>query len=808
MRFPVTRPSPDAPIRRLRRNPLRAVAAAACCVLFFGGAQVPGQPVPGQPAPATGAVAPRAGPTSDADGDVSPGPEPAPATAPAADGERVTTAAALRALTPAQAARRLPVRIRGSVTYASNYLASLPPVLFVQDETGGACAVGPRGLGGRGPLRAGAVIEVEGVTAPGRLVPYVVPRARNEPLSILVRDGVARVPPRSVPLADLAASPRSHGDLVEVQGVVRTVRTETVVGATAQVTALVVALTGGGGRAEAAFLPWNPALPTPTQWVGATLRARGVFNSATPEWQQPAGMRLLINARADLTIAAQATPAAALPVTPVASVGAAANDRPQPARAKLAGVVTLAHPGKGMYVQDDTGGVWVEAADPPGAAGAPAAGPGDVVEVLGFPARRPAGSAFVEDAGWQVTGRGGLPPAPRLTAEQALSGPYHARLVAIDALVLEVSRLAEGPTLVLQSGERVFLARLAEPTDPGRPPFGAVAESNWVRVTGVCVNNSRVPGTGGAVAADAVPVSFHLMLAAPAAVQLIRPPTWWTFEKALVATAVVLVATLASLAWVFALRRRVAEQTAQIRRHLNQHAVSEERVRIARDLHDSLEQDLLGITMQLKATEKLLDRPDRARESLTLASAMVRRSQAETHRAVWDLRERKAGQAGLVPTLRAAVAGLTAGAAYGAAAAAAAGGGPGADGGPAVAVRVDGAERDLSPQTENHLLRVALESVTNAFKHAAASRVDVTIGYEPRRVTLEVRDDGKGFDADHPPPPNSGHFGLFGMRERADKLHGDLTVTSGPGAGTVVRLVVPTGEGGNGRGSGAGPGAL
>jgi signal transduction histidine kinase len=93
---------------------------------------------------------------------------------------------------------------------------------------------------------------------------------------------------------------------------------------------------------------------------------------------------------------------------------------------------------------------------------------------------------------------------------------------------------------------------------------------------------------------------------------------------------------------------------------------------------------------------------------------------------------------------------------------------------------------------------VALESVTNAFKHAGATRVTITMVYEPKRVMLTVSDDGRGFDADHPPLPNSGHFGLFGMRERAAKLHGELTVTSRVGEGTEIRLTAPTGQNGNG----------
>jgi signal transduction histidine kinase len=432
--------------------------------------------------------------------------------------------------------------------------------------------------------------------------------------------------------------------------------------------------------------------------------------------------------------------------------------------------------------------LWVDAAATVAAA---TLRPGTRVEAVGFAARR-AGVSLLEDASFQPLGPAPLPAAAAVTADQALSGAFHARLVRMDALVLEVSRLAEGSTLVLQAGERVFLARLTAAGAAGEnQPDLPVAENSWVRVTGVCVNN-RPPDAGDATDAgggdaDVRPVSFHVMLPGPEAVAVVRAPSWWTLERVLVVIGVLVLAALAALAWVVALRRRVVEQTVQIRRHVHQETVNEERMRIARELHDSLEQDLLGITLQLNATEKLLDRPDRAKESLHLASAMVRRSQAETHRAVWDLRER---QTGLVPTLRSAVAGLTGGA----------GTGGGANGeGPAVEVRVDGEERELPPQTENHLLRVALEAVTNAFKHAAATRVTVDVTFEPNRVRLEVRDDGRGFDADRAPAPSSGHFGLFGMRERADKLRGELSIQSRPGAGTDIRLVVPVPA------SGAGP---
>ena len=208
--------------------------------------------------------------------------------------------------------------------------------------------------------------------------------------------------------------------------------------------------------------------------------------------------------------------------------------------------------------------------------------------------------------------------------------------------------------------------------------------------------------------------------------------------------------------------------------HLAKDAVAEERLRIARELHDSVQQDLLAITMQLKATDRLLEAdPERARTALNLASAMARRSQAETHRAVWDLREAADEHSDLVTSLDEMVAGLN------------------TEESAKVEFHSTGERRALPQTVESHVLRIAQEAVTNALKHGEAKRIDLALHFGPERVTLLVRDDGKGFDADHPPSATSGHFGLFGMKERAIKLDGELHITSRPGEGTSVQLDVP-----------------
>ena len=92
--------------------------------------------------------------------------------------------------------------------------------------------------------------------------------------------------------------------------------------------------------------------------------------------------------------------------------------------------------------------------------------------------------------------------------------------------------------------------------------------------------------------------------------------------------------------------------------------------------------------------------------------------------------------------------------------------------------------------TENNLLRIGQEAITNAAKYAQAKNILVTLDFEGRQFRVSVNDDGKGFDI-HAPPPSEGGFGLKAMRERAKQLHAELSMASEPGKGTTVLLVLP-----------------
>jgi ligand-binding sensor domain-containing protein/signal transduction histidine kinase len=200
-------------------------------------------------------------------------------------------------------------------------------------------------------------------------------------------------------------------------------------------------------------------------------------------------------------------------------------------------------------------------------------------------------------------------------------------------------------------------------------------------------------------------------------------------------------------------------------------AVLSERSRIAREIHDTLAQGYVGISVQLELLTELLKQKklDSAAAQLDQTRAYVREGLADARQSIWALRTPDAGEATLPVKLRQL-------------ADAAAGHGL------VSRFSLFGAYRALPAETERELLRVAQEAIHNVKKHAAASELRVQLEYGPDTIVLEVRDNGRGGATGHAPP--AGHFGMTGMRERAAAIGGTLEVESATGKGTTVRLGV------------------
>jgi ligand-binding sensor domain-containing protein/signal transduction histidine kinase len=200
-------------------------------------------------------------------------------------------------------------------------------------------------------------------------------------------------------------------------------------------------------------------------------------------------------------------------------------------------------------------------------------------------------------------------------------------------------------------------------------------------------------------------------------------------------------------------------------------AVLGERGRIAREIHDTLAQGYVGISVQLEVLAELLrmKKVDAAAKHLDTTRGYVREGLADARQSIWALRSQDSRETTLPVQLRRVVE-------------AAGGHGFGAH------FSTFGAYRPLPPGTEREILRVAQEAIHNVHKHAGAKNLFVQLEYGPETVALEVRDDGRGFAAGAEVESQAGHFGLTGMRERAASIGGTLEVTSEPGGGTVVRL--------------------
>jgi signal transduction histidine kinase len=265
------------------------------------------------------------------------------------------------------------------------------------------------------------------------------------------------------------------------------------------------------------------------------------------------------------------------------------------------------------------------------------------------------------------------------------------------------------------------------------------------------------------------PRTFSLVLRSPGDIQLVAAPSWWTARRLWQALGVISIVVLGILAWVWLLRRQVEAQTTALKEQTQREAVLEERTRIAQELHDTLDQELTGITLQLNAAVAGLQDESVARK-LDVIRRLLQRSQSEVQRSVWDLRRPALESGGLATALKDAAAQLRHGATA------------------ALEVVVHGEVRPLPALVEHHLLRIASEAITNAFRHASATHVAVELVYELQAVCLRVTDDGRGFITEEAPGHAIGHFGLIGMRERTRKIAGRFRLESRPGAGTRIEI--------------------
>jgi signal transduction histidine kinase len=673
----------------------------------------------------------------------------------------LTTVAAVRQLSAEEARRVHPVKIRGVVT-----LRSLNSLMYVQDDTGGIY-VTPRGLPPRQP-EAGTLVEIEGVTTFGRFSPFLAGRGGG---GVHVRTlGKAPLPAAPRLSIDQLADPRWQNQWIEVTGVVRSVRSEELYRGYAD--GVVVTLASSSQRMAAVVLVRQSEGHVPADsLVGAEVSARGVYGAIFSAQGRFLGMHLWLSSFEDIEV--QQEEAVEPWASPLQRVGSLLqfDARQSPLRrVHVAGVVSQVVEGKGFFLQEQDAGLWVRTADPPQVQ------PGDTVEVVGFPAVGD-WNPILEDATYRVRGSQPLAEPIPITPGMAASGDHDGQRVCLNGRLLEVSRSPEENVLVVQTDGRAVLARM-----PIADPMPPIREGSLLRLTGICANR-RSPDflreLSTHVGREIRPESFVLLLGGPTAIRVLREPSWWTAPRLLATLAAVLTATVGALIWVVSLRRQVRLQTEIIRGQSQREATLEERGRIAHELHDTLEQELAGLGLQLDtASAKWDESPALARQTLETARALLRHSRTEARRSILDLRASALERGDLAVALEEAADMLAAGQAV------------------RIVVRCEGPRRRLPGVTETNLLRIGQEAIANAIKHARAEKIDVSLAFFPDRVTLSIRDNGIGFDAVQATSLTGGHLGLLGMCQRAERMRAALCIDSQPGRGTEIRVEVKTpGEG-------------
>jgi signal transduction histidine kinase len=682
----------------------------------------------------------------------------------------LTNAAQVHALPAAEANQHLAVKLEGVITHYNR----LGFGFFIQDDTDG-CYISLHQQEFIGHV--GERVVVEGETTAGDYAPVVELR-RLQSL------GPGKLPePEAVTANDLATG-MYDSRRVKVRGVVRL--------------AAPLAPASGGLLAMQLWSDGRTLLVSVNTFADASTNlvdaevvvcgvAAGVFN-----WQrQLVEPVLMVASDADIKVMRPAPPLDSLQVQTIQSLF-----RYSPAgfprhRVRLRGQLLGRQPGRWLVVRDATRGLFVESA------GGDNLSPGDELELFGFPEMR-------EQKLWLVNpvvhklGAGRLAAPSVRTFTSALHHPCE--LVRMEGT--EVGRPSPG-----EDGWVLNLLQDKKKFEVWLPAAGNSIPDAWRDGARLDVTGIAEPFFSPAIRPTLYPYPSGLRLYArsPPDVLLVRAAPWWTSPRLGKTILFSLLITLILLGWtIFALtfltRKNAALREARIQlgaardelakrynvrtgewqeelvaRHVAEAdfaLLTAERTRLARELHDTLEQTLASTALQLDAARGFFrDQPQDSERLLGAATNQLRESQLEVRRSIWNLRSVKLEEITLCEALKqlgSALADLH---------------------GPAIDVRCEGEIEHLPPGVASHLFRVAQEGLTNALKHAQAQNIEIALRFKPEQVELSINDDGCGFD----PKALSvnGHFGLRGVEERARILNAKLKLDSTSGRGTRLLVTVP-----------------
>lgn len=443
----------------------------------------------------------------------------------------ITSVAGVRSLSAEDAAKGMPVKLRGVVTFYDDGLYSR----FLQDGTAGIYLLESTNMPA---LKAGQMVELEGTTAPGEFAPVVMPASVK-----VVGDGQLPAA-KAVDLEEMVGGTQDS-QWVEFTGKVRAVRFEKVTGYH------VLDFASGGER----FSVYAKEIPVADadELVEATLRVRGVCATMFNHQRQLFGVRLLVPGKEGVSVVRAASQK---PFDqPVEKINALLRFAPAgtvTGRVKVTGTVVFAEPGKALFIQDGEAGLQCQTAQ------RELPDVGAKVEVVGFPARGEY-TPILEDAVVRAAGTGKEPEIPVVDVNEILTGVHDCEVVQLSAKVLGNVQRGLNRFLLLESGGLTFQAFIPQSFIYGN--LAELAEGSEVNVRGVCVierGNQWQAGDQWRAG------SFRMLLRSAKDVDVVQVPSQVKMpeDTSIIVGLVIIAAGL--LGWVVVLRRKLHAKTAKV----------------------------------------------------------------------------------------------------------------------------------------------------------------------------------------------------------------------------------------------------
>jgi len=659
----------------------------------------------------------------------------------AAPATQLTLAAQVRELRPQDAARAQPAVIQGVVTMA-NYRS-----MVLQDESGGIFV-----LANSPPLdplpEPGEWWMVEGQTTPGDFAPMIVAQR-----SRFLRAGA--LPPPHRPSWEEILNGSLDAQQVEIEGIVIALGTDRAELLTRDGTAVIQS-------SEFYPLPAELRRATAGNLEGARIELRGVFATS---WDLQLGRRrpgvfALGNASLSVVKLAPGDPAE-VPLVTVPDLWSFASKSTALDRVRLRGRM-MARNADTLLVSDGPHSLRLASTSAQGSV------PGDKVEVVGFARIGPI-SPVIAHPTVRVLAHGTLPD-PVLPQPSTLPDPKRdGTLIRMEGRVISDTIQSDGRRVELESESLRFVAV----GPPGSSADGPFLRDSRIRVDGVYFAVIPEPPAIG-------PGDFEIQMTGDHALQLISRPPWWSTRRLLLLVAFLFGGLALVIGWAAVLQRLVRRRTSQLaveiakkERAESEHALEEERARVARDLHDELgagltEIGLLGSLMGNPAV------PAAAKSGYLGTLGEVSRSLVSAlDEIVWainpdyDTVDDLAGYLWLQAQRLLKPAGI----------------------GCSPVKPVDIPSMRLGSRSRHSLLLAFKEALNNVIKHSRATRVDLGIQVEQENVIVSISDNGRGFPGTDAPLPGS--QGIAGMHERMHDLGGECEISAGPDGGTVVQLTLP-----------------